>query len=323
MFYDFLALCCGHINAYGNCKLLDRNNDARQRILLIQKYIDLYVNRFKYNFNGVDELSNYTLQNKLFEFMSFFAPATAIFKDEVLGLQVLPVTGQFKFNMAGYPTEWQVFGMNGYRKKLSDKNSVLIFNDYAFTIPFLQCLYNIDFMVECDNTHKQNLKAQRQPMILELEEDEKKSANDFISKLNSFADTIAVRRRVKDKNKKVNDNPYETRTFESGRNFEGDKLGADYKYFESRILTYIGYNNENIEKRERVLVDEVNANNIIVNSFYTTALKCRQEAWDKANKMFNCNVTVEPNELLNFKGENNGEHISTLQQGQTAKELNS
>lgn len=307
IFTQYLNLCQQNIGLY------DGRKWGKEEILLVQQYVDLYTERFKYD--GLpDEFNAMTGKNKAFLFMLFFSPAIAFFKDTALGLQALPTTGMWKFDIAGNPTEWEVFGMNGYRRRLTDKESVLMFNDRAYSIPFLQLMYNVRFMVECDKTHRQNLKAQRQPIIAEIEEDEKKSAQTFLNKLNDFSDTIVIRKREITKEKKIAPNPYEMKAFESGKEFAGDKLASDYRYFHNRNLSILGYNNENIEKKERLLVDEVNSNNEVINSFYTTALNCQRECFEQVNKMFGYNIRVEANILDNIKnkGDNENERITAL-----------
>lgn len=324
---DVLGLCYGMIPSYSILEGLSKkgcNDELRAEILHMQKYINLYCNRFE--FDGLPkETKNISAKNNIFLVMMFFAPAVAIFKDEALGVQILPVTGGFKFDIAGNPTQWEVFGMNGYRKKLNDTNSVLLPNDYAYSIPFLQILYNLRYMLECDMTHKQNLLAQRQPLIMEMEEDEKKSANSFLSKLAGFESVIKVRVRHKEDTKKMS-STYNTQAFSSGRPFEGEKLGADYRYFENRIYSYLGYNNENIEKKERLLKDEVNANNEVVTSNYTTALQCLKEGLEKANKMFGTNITVKPRKMetvkTDKKEEENGIANPVISEGQPIEKSN-
>lgn len=293
-FYDLYLLCAQNCVGLNDCAL------GRQDplFLLTQRYINLFANRFTYD--GLqEETEDMTAYNNRMELMVFFARAVAWFKDPVLGVQCLPTTGAFKYNMSGIPTEWKVFGVNGYRKDLTDKDSVLMPNDYAFSIPFLEVLYNVRFMIDCDKTHRQNLHAMRQPLLMELEEDEKLSAANFLKQLDDFTDTIKVRKRVKDKRDKrtLDDKPFDTKVFASGAQFIGDKLIADYRFFENRIFTYFGYNNENMEKKERLLVDEVNANNSVLNSNFTVGLTVRKKALEKVNKMFGTNITIKPTEM--------------------------
>lgn len=264
----------------------------------MQNYLDLYCARADYEGLPVEFLKM-TGRNRWWLVMKFFAPAIAWFNDDALGLQALPVSSFRDYNIAGFPTRWRAFAVNGKQYDLDEANSVLMFNDPAMSVPYIKLLYNVDLMLECDKTHAQNIKAQRQPLILEIDEDEKKSADTFMHKL-ADDDTIMVRKRSNLADKKgvtSMKTPYNTQAFNTGRAFEGDKLASTYRYFDNRNLTMLGYDNENVEKKERLLVDEVNANNIVVSTFYTQALACEQEAFDEINKRWGYNIKVIPRRL--------------------------
>lgn len=319
MIFGELLTWCMQLPAYQNIKGVVNTAEWRNKLVKLQDYLALYSNAFDYD--GLpDEFLAVTGRNRMWLAMKFFAPCVCFFKDEAKGLQCLPVSGMNKWDMAGLPEEWTAFGANGMQFKRNSSNSVLMYNDYAFGIPFFKVLYDLDLMMECDNTHRQNLKAQRQPLIVEMEEDEKKSASTFISQLDQ--DIIRVRKRGAKDGKRTTDRPYDTKAFESGRAFQGDQLASDYRYFENRILTRLGYNNENVEKKERLLVDEVNSNNEVVDSFFTTRLKCEKEAFDKINKMWGYNITVKPRTLESFNKGVENDTSSALSKGETSQERN-
>lgn len=80
---------------------------------------------------------------------------------------------------------------------------------------------------------------------------------------------------------------------EPGRNYITDKLLDDLRTIENRFDTEIGVPNANISKKERMIVDEVNANNAETFAQSTVWLECLQESLDKVNKMFNLNISVK------------------------------
>lgn len=319
MIYNNLLLHCSNLlPAYQNIKGKLEVLEWRNKLTKMQDYLNLYSNAIDYK--GLpDEFLNLTGKNRMWLAMKFFAPAVCFFRDEEYGLQCLPVSSMSNWNIAGMPEKWVCFAANGRTYNRDKSNSVLMFNDYAFSIPFIKILYDLELMLECDLTHRQNLKAQRQPLIVEMEEDQKKSANTFITQLDN--EVIKVRKRYNDN--KRSDRPYDTRAFESGKQFQGDQLASDYRYFENRILTRLGYNNENVEKKERLLVDEVNSNNEVVDSFFTSRIECEKDAFDKVNKMWGYNIEVIPRTLKNFKKEQNNDELTTLQQGKTAEKPDS
>lgn len=61
----------------------------------------------------------------------------------------------------------------------------------------------------------------------------------------------------------------------------------------NECLTFLGINNANTEKRERLITDEVEANNTHIDLSAGALLKSRQEAAAKINEIFGTNITVE------------------------------
>ena len=74
--------------------------------------------------------------------------------------------------------------------------------------------------------------------------------------------------------------------------FVVDKL-QEYKYeLEREILTFFGLNN-NFEKKERMLTDDINSNNDYINSIIDLMYKSRKEGIEKINKKYGLNIIVE------------------------------
>ena len=92
-----------------------------------------------------------------------------------------------------------------------------------------------------------------------------------------------------------------------------DNILSDMRKIEAMFDTDIGIPNANTDKKERLVTDEINANNV------ETATRC--ELWldsirkgiDKANEMYNLSLSVDwrvnpKTEIAdNWKGENNNE----------------
>lgn len=66
---------------------------------------------------------------------------------------------------------------------------------------------------------------------------------------------------------------------------------------ENMFSTAVGLPNANTEKKERMIVDEVNANNIETNSNAHKWLERFQEVAQKTNKMFGLNISVSMREM--------------------------
>ena len=70
-----------------------------------------------------------------------------------------------------------------------------------------------------------------------------------------------------------------------------DRLQDQLECYRKELLTFLGINSS-VEKRERLLVDEVNSNNDYINMSLDLGLKQRQLAAQKINEVYGLNVTV-------------------------------
>ena len=71
-----------------------------------------------------------------------------------------------------------------------------------------------------------------------------------------------------------------------------DKLDLHKMNVWNDALTFLGVNNANTEKKERLIVDEVTANEHHLKMNLEVMLKTRQEACDKINEMFGLDISV-------------------------------
>lgn len=77
-----------------------------------------------------------------------------------------------------------------------------------------------------------------------------------------------------------------------GQNYITDKILNDLKTIEDQFNTEIGIPNANTQKRERMIVDEVNANNIDTNAKISLWLETMKRDIEKVNNMFGLNILV-------------------------------
>jgi len=72
----------------------------------------------------------------------------------------------------------------------------------------------------------------------------------------------------------------------------------DYKKsVENELLTFLGYDNLAVDKKERVNLSEANSNNEITQAFADLGLKSRQLACEKINEKYGLNVSVKRKEV--------------------------
>lgn len=77
------------------------------------------------------------------------------------------------------------------------------------------------------------------------------------------------------------------------QNYIGADLLETLTEIENKFNTLIGIKNANNEKKERMIVDEVNANNQDTRALCSVWLDCLQESFEKVNDMFDLDLSVK------------------------------
>ena len=73
-----------------------------------------------------------------------------------------------------------------------------------------------------------------------------------------------------------------------------DKLQAYIVSMENELLTILGVDNSGVQaKKAQMLVDEVNANNDVINDYGNSIIDELTKWLDRANKVLNRNITIE------------------------------
>ncbi len=84
----------------------------------------------------------------------------------------------------------------------------------------------------------------------------------------------------------------------TGAPFLLDKLTAYKQQLWNELLTFLGLNNINFEKKERLISDEANANNNMIRINLEEELKCREIGARQVNEYFGLNINVDINPIL-------------------------
>lgn len=260
--------------------------------LIMEKLYNIYLSRFEYK-NLPKSLKVIIGNRNFIDGNLFFQPSVAWFMSEEYGLLVLPTTGKYSYNVVGRPVKWSCFGYDGTKWDLDETNSVLMFNDEAMTVPFLHLAYEAGFMRDVEYTTKQNLFAQRQPYIVEADEDTIKSAQAQMQQLGEFKPVIFHR-----KFDRKNPEPIKTQVFKTDVPFLTKDLDDFYTIRMNRCLTYLGVKNIGVQdKKERLVVAETTGNDMIIQTYFTSAYNQRKKAIDDVNKMFGTDIEFSPVEL--------------------------
>ena len=78
-----------------------------------------------------------------------------------------------------------------------------------------------------------------------------------------------------------------------GQNYIADKLIDSLKQLDAMFCSDIGIPNANTMKNQRMVVDEVNANNVESQSLAALRMEYIKDGMEKANRMFGINLNIE------------------------------
>ena len=110
---------------------------------------------------------------RFLELVLFEDAKSVFFEDDVLGYLALQTTINGKLNVYRIPLNRRAYATNGYNKRLTEKDSVIIFNNMIHTNSLLDVqnfalrLYNIDRAIDV------NANAQKTPILIQCSENER------------------------------------------------------------------------------------------------------------------------------------------------------
>ena len=211
--------------------------------------------------------------------------------DKDLGLISVPCSFGANMNINGESTEVITSGYNYVKtvKYINNDNCVLIRNN-DLAKPTRDYIANYaERMLEVEMCIRANINQQKFPWFINATEKTKKSLQLIFDKVENFEPFILANREI------MGEAPLEVLTMSTP--YVADKLNA-YKYeLEREILSFLSLNN-NFEKKERLLTDEVNSNNDFIHTNAMLMYKVRLQACEQINKKFGLNVRVLPNKEM-------------------------
>lgn len=162
-------------------------------------------------------------------------------------------------------------------------NGVMIYNNDTQmpTIPSLQLF--ADDLAHIKQVTKINVNNQKTPHIIASNDKQLLSLKKFQKQMDMDAETIFINEKLDPKSLEVYLTPAP---------YVADKLNEHLSYTWNEAMTYLGITNTNQLKRERMITDEVNANNEQTQASENIYLKTRQQACEIINDLFGLNVQV-------------------------------
>lgn len=266
-------------------KDLEFNNSLLHNEMSYLQYYDrltdIGLNCFKWN-NLPD-----TVDERFMELALFENGKAIFFKDDVLGYLCLQTKIGGQLNVYRIPIDRTAYASNGYNMKLTDKNSVLIFNNRIHTPSkldveiFAQRLYNLDRTIDV------NVNGQKTPIAILCDENQRLTMKNLYMQYEGNQPFIFGGKELDVK---------AIQTINTGAPYVSDKLYELKREYWNEALTYLGVANVQNAKKERLITDEVEKTMGGVFASRLSRLNERQEACKKINDMFGLNISVEFND---------------------------
>ena len=223
------------------------------------------------------------------------------FNDPDMGNLALTCMIGGNLNVYRIPINRRAYSTTGYQKNCTDKDSVLIFNNYGHIPTMMTVALFAKRLYEIERTIDVNIKAQKTPTIILCDPQEELTfRNIFADAQDNKSLDVGVKNLDIDSYKTLN----------TTAPFVADKLQILKRQVWNEALTFFGIDNVSSEKRERLVSDEVETNLGGVEAQRWVMLDSRQQAAEQINKMFGTNISVHfRNHADRYNGEvnNNGE----------------
>ena len=229
-----------------------------------------------FTWDGLDDVCG-TGASRFLELCLYSQGRACFVKDDKLGYLALNANPSDKLNVYMLPEKIQAWSV-GYTKSFDFDDTVFIMNN-ELMLPTRKSIELFAYrLYETERTIDVNLKAQKTPVLLE---GDKKT---MLTLKNAYMQYDG-------------NNPFifGSKTFELGSKINALKTDAPYLIDKLELhkheiwnecLTYLGIDNANTDKKERLITDEVESNNEIIKYYLNCFYKTRKKACDEINKKY-------------------------------------
>lgn len=263
-------------------------NNQDTATMFMWRLMNLAISVFKWDNlpEGVDE--------RMLEFWLLRDGFVGFFYDEALksderrrapeGYAVLPMMIQGQWDIYEYPRDRRAYAVNGFNYECTEDNSVIIYQNYL-RVPMWLTLWQYAYrLAETQRTIDINCKQQRTARVIRCSDDQR------LTYLNAAKEVDEGRPWVHgDKNLDLD----AFQVFDITTPYVGNELQAYKHQIWNEALTYLGIENVNTDKKERLISDEVVNNMGDVEAERFTRLNARKQACDEINRLFGLDVKVD------------------------------
>lgn len=222
-----------------------------------------------------------TVDPRFLELCLFTDGQVVFFNDPDLGYLTLQNACNGGFNVYRIPVKRRAYAVNGYQKDLSDKDSVIIFNNYLHTNSQLDAAMFARRLSDLDRSIDVNAKAQKTPILIKCDETQRLTMQNLYMQYDGNMPFIFA-------DKSLNTN--QLQAIKTDAPYVADKLYQLKTQIWNEALTYLGISNINVQKKERLITDEVTRNQGGTIASRYSRLNARRDACKQINDMFGLEI---------------------------------
>lgn len=181
-------------------------------------------------------------------------------------------------NMYRIPIRRRAYSVTGFNQECDDTDSVIIFNNFlrqptSLTIElFAQRLTRLERAIDV------NINAQKTPVLITGTQSQRKTLEELYNQYQGNSPVIFGYKNA------IGDTPL--KVLKTNAPVSYPQLMEAKARLWNEALTFLGVNNANTDKRERLIVDEVNSNNQLLNAQRLVMLNARKQACEMINQLF-------------------------------------
>lgn len=219
----------------------------------------------------------------------------AFVEDENIGFIVTKCAEFDQLNLYDEAIGWNCYSDNGYWKNYrADEIEIIRNNKYSIpTVDLMQ--HHLRRLYDIERTIDSNLWQQRNLAIIKSNEDLRLTMKNLIKKIDEHGYMVYA-------NDSMKLNEIDVLNFNIP--YIGLELEQHKEIKRNELLNKLGINTVNSNKRERLITDEANANNQMIQLNVDVMLAERKIAVDRINERFNLNIEVKlRNEIKEIGGE--------------------
>lgn len=253
-----------------------------------------------------------TVDPRFLELTLFTDGQAVFFKDDVVGFVALQNALGGNMDIYRIPKDRRAYAVNGFSANLTDKDSVIIWNNMLHTnsmtdvTMYAKRLYNIDRAIDV------NANAQKTPLLIRCDEQQRLTLKNIYMQYDGNQPVIFGDKGLMDK-------PIDVLT--TGAPYVADRLYELKTQYWNEALTYLGITNTNQTKKERMLTEEVSSNLGSTYASRYSRLESRRQACKQINNMFGLDIRVDYREDYggeDSKGEDYQEEV--VEEGEQVNE---